>query len=238
VFGPDDKHVWYCLDYNQLEIRIMAKASGDANLTRLLREGGDQHQLTADAINDLRINQLKLPPLGGDLSRSRKIAKNINFAWQYGAGVYKLSAMAGIDVESFRQAMCSAYPGVVAFMERTIAEADQTGCVHTLYGYRLPVPANESYKGINYIVQGTAGDVCKNAMLACDTYIREQGLTDSISLILTIHDELIFEARKDLPTHHVEALQDIASRVGEPIGCVLPAELKTVPPGASWADKA
>lgn len=224
VFGPPKDHVWYSLDYNQLELRLMAKASGDKTLLRILAEGQDRHQLTADA-----------------LGVSRKQAKNINFAWQYGASDAKLSAMAGMDAEAFNAAMRKAYPGVVAFMENNISlvrqryHQDGFGYVFTLFGYRLAVSINAPYKSTNYIIQGTAGDLCKMAMIAIDGYLTRQGLHDRIQLILTIHDELVLQAHKSVPIDpYILDIAHMMSRQSDAINCPTPVNVSRAT--THWGD--
>lgn len=224
VFGPDSSHVWYSIDYSQLELRLMARASGDPTLTRILAEGQDRHQITADA-----------------LGCSRKQAKNINFAWQYGAGIRKLSLMSGLDAEEFRDAMARAYPGVVAFMDDTIRLVKQRhrhgdcGYVETLYGYKLRVPVSEAYKGTNYIIQGSAGDILKNAMLGIHEYLSCKELYNDIYPIMCIHDEMVFEVKRSADQSTIFDIANIMAAQGDPIGCPTPVEVSRIV--TSWDDK-
>lgn len=211
VFGPPKGWIWICMDFDQLELRLMAHASGDDTLKRILAEGLDRHQMTADL--------LKVP---------RGQGKNINFAWQYGAGAGKLSRMAGLDAHDFRESMRSLYPGVVGFMEETIsdirnmARRRQHPHVCTMFGYPLSVPPSEAYKGVNYIIQGTAGDILKNSMIAVNEYIESEDIGDRIHMILTIHDELVFQCRRRMSRRHLRNIFSIMSSAGDPIGCDTP----------------
>ncbi len=216
-FGPTQGHLWYPIDYSQLEIRLMSAASGDPTLTKILAEGLDQHQITADIFGI-----------------SRKRGKNINFAWQYGAGAAKLSAMAGTNPEQFIAGMRSQYPGVVDFMERKILECEQTGITHTLFGYPLQVARHESYKGINYTIQGTAGDIVKNATIAVHQYILDNDLIDVVKLILNIHDELVFEVPINLPKKHIRNIAEIMAAAGDPIQCPTPVDVSCC--RKTWAE--
>jgi hypothetical protein len=224
-FGPPPGFVWWSIDWNQLELRLMAYASGDEALNKSLSEGLDRHQLTADTINQFR-SQLNLPPL------SRKIAKNINFAWQYGAGDAKLSLMAGIPADAFSAAMAAAYPGIVAYMDECIAFAKRHRYIETMTGYRLYVPYGEEYKATNYRIQGSAGDLAKNAMLQVNSYIRSAGLTGKVGLLMQIHDELLFQAWKSVPRSSIGDIRDIIQSQGNLIGCPTPAEVSVST--ASW----
>jgi DNA polymerase-1 len=227
-FGPDDGRAWYSFDYSQLEIRIMATASGDPTLEDILKNDGDQHVLTQEAINAVR-ESLGLPPI------TRKQAKNINFAWQYGAGRNKLSAMAGIDAEEFDAAMRARYPGVTNFMDQCIAQVRQHGFVTTLLGYPLQCERHEAYKGTNYVIQGSAGDFLKNSMIAVDEYLESTGLIEDFWMILSIHDELVFECRKPRrghPTRILRTIQEIMASAGDPANCHTPVSCKSI--GKSW----
>lgn len=223
VFGPPPDYVWYCCDYNQLELRIMAKASGDATLIRILAEGQDQHQITADALNV-----------------SRPMGKNINYAWQYGAGDNKLSLMAGMDATDFNARMRQTYPGVVDFGEQTQALIRQRhaqegfGYVLTLFGYRLMVSINAPYKGIDYVIQGTAGDILKLAMIETHNHIRLSEYADRAALVLSIHDELVFEAHKSVSRSFIADLAEIMASMGEIVGCPTPVDVTSTT--THWAN--
>ena len=224
VFGPDSSHLWIAIDYNQVELRLMASASQDPTLLKILRDGLDRHQITADGLD--------IP---------RKQGKAINFAWQYGAGESKLSLMAGISAEDFLEAMRDTYPLVVAFMEKTIAQVKRRhrhegfGYVKTLFGYRLSVPVNKAYIGTNSIIQGTAGDILKNSLIAATRYLQKNEIPPTdIRIVLTIHDEMVFEVRKTFDyTPHMIAIRDIMAAAGDPIGCPTPVEVSTIT--SSWA---
>ena len=207
-FGPPIDHFWISIDFNQLELRLMAKASGDLTLTTLLAEGGDQHQITADGFN--------IP---------RKTGKNINFAWQYGAGANKLSMMAGVSAAEFNETMTTLYPDVVSFMATSSAIARQQGFIRTLYGYPLRVPHDSPYKACNYTIQGTAGDVAKNAMIFADDYIACNRLENKVRLVLNVHDELVFECHKSLTPSHISGLAYAMEMAGDLIDCPTPVSV-------------
>lgn len=242
IAGPPPGRHWYASDWNQLELRIMAKASGDPNLNRCLNDNIDRHQLTCDAINVIR-SSLNLGPI------SRKIAKNINFAWQYGAGAPKLGKMAGINAREFRLAMQTAYPGVLEFMSDCADFAKRHGYIETLFGYRLYIPpptyldfdedGDEAdrlieywYKATNYRIQGTAGDLAKNAMLSINRFLRKSRLDSSIQLLMQIHDELLFQTEDTVTASEMHALRRMMEDAGKPINLTCPAELSFIK--TSW----
>jgi DNA polymerase I-like protein with 3'-5' exonuclease and polymerase domains len=219
VYGPRPGRIWYSRDYNQLEIRIMAKCSGDKTLQRVLLEGLDMHQYTADGFGI-----------------SRKAGKNINFAWQYGAGATKLSLMAGVDAEAFRQTMKKRYPQVVAYMAAASKIAETHGFIRTLSGYPLQVDRASPYKATNYSVQGTAGDFCKNAMVDIHDYLTDNHLHTQIHMIVTLHDELVFEVLnpKLLPPIHMQNISRLMSRAGDAVNCPTPISESVI--RSSWGE--
>ena len=217
VFGPPAGKEWWCIDWNQLELRLMAFASQDPTLNKVLNEGSDLHQITADLFD--------IP---------RKQGKNINFAWQYGASDSKLSKMAGVDASQFNFLMQSQFPGVVDFMQRTINQVHKHGHVQTLFGYRLSVDRDKPYTGTNYVIQGSAGDMAKNSMIAALEYIDHRKLGKDIKLVAQIHDELIFETKKGISRKAVKDLGNIMVEAGGTIGCSTPVSItRTI---TSWSD--
>jgi len=233
LFGPTFEYIWLSIDYNQLELRLMAHRSGDKTLLKILNEGADQHGITRDAINAMR-RQLNLTH---DISR--KQAKNINFAWQYGASDRKLSAMAGIPAAEFNAAMRSAFPGVVAEMQNCINIARQQGYIKTLGGYRLTVPRSEPYKATNYLIQGSAGDIAKNAWIGLhELYQQDHFRKFSFRVLLQIHDEFLIQAHKSvLKTPWL--IRDTAytiERAGiETTGCRTPVKVELIT--KDWSDR-
>jgi len=230
----------------------MARLSGDPTLTKILAEGLDQHQITTDAVNLLRCGlsywpQVKHPEvlqawktrvktvLGTSAQNGyrfppivRRIGKNIGFAWQYGAGVKKLSLMAGVLAGELGEALAGTYPGVVNYMHDASAFAKHHGYIKTLFGYRLFVEKSDSYKAPNYADQGTAGDILKNSMTACYEIIDQHGIQDDLKMLMVIHDEIIFAARKKLPRRYLQEIIETMSAAGDPIDCPTPAEASLI----------
>jgi len=220
-FGPTHPFtVWYAIDYDQLELRLMASLSEDTNLQKILAEGGDQHQATADAL---------------EVSRSR--GKAVNFSWQYGAGNKKLARMIDMDAQDFSKKMRTAYPRILDFMKASSDIVRRQGHVNTAFGYPLEVSHESPHKGANYRVQGTAGEIVKYAM----SDIWDAGLIGDrklIRLLGNIHDELIFAVhfkslaiQRDLKTQVPQDILDIIGLMeyqGEKIGCATPVSLTLI----------
>jgi len=185
-------------DYSQIELRIMAHLSGDAELCDSFRRGEDIHARTAALM------------FGGEAAavtgEQRRAAKAINFGIIYGMGAYGLSQQLGIDqkqAKEFIERYFERYPGVRVWLDRTIEEAKRVGFVETLLGRRRYLPeiasTNRSVAqfaermAINTPVQGTAADMIKQAMLAIDRELSAPGSRWRALMVLQIHDELLFE---------------------------------------------
>jgi len=185
-------------DYSQIELRIMAHLSGDAELCDSFRRGEDIHARTAALM------------FGGEAAavtgEQRRAAKAINFGIIYGMGAYGLSQQLGIDqkqAKEFIERYFERYPGVRVWLDKTIEEAKRAGYVETLLGRRRYLPeiasSNRSVAqfaermAINTPVQGTAADMIKQAMLAIDRELSAPGSRWRALMVLQIHDELLFE---------------------------------------------
>lgn len=218
LFGPDNRHRWYAIDYDQLEIRLIAHSSEDPAYKAFLSEGKDQHQYTADLF---------------DVPRVR--AKTINFAWQYGAGNRKLGILAGTDPSDFARKMKEGYPGIIALQERLKREAKKNKQIRTLFGRPLTL-RSDFRKATNRHVQGTAGELVKLAMIQVYQYIQDNVLP--ITFVLNIHDELLFECPADFDRRHrnIRKIASIMADQGKQIGCHTPVSISVIPPGRGWND--
>jgi DNA polymerase-1 len=195
-------------DYSQVELRILAHVAGEQVLKDIFERGEDVHAATAAEV-------LKLPPEQiGPGERSR--AKAVNFGIVYGLSAHGLSEQLQISHEEaseYIERYLNRFPAVQAFIERTIGEATAQGHVETLFGRRRQIPElrSRNYQtrslgerlAVNTIIQGTAADIIKVAMVSCHDRLREEGLVTR--LVLTIHDELLFEG----PESEVERSREI-----------------------------
>jgi DNA polymerase-1 len=184
-------------DYSQIELRIMAHFSGDANLRAAFADHADVHRHTAAEVFGVRPDQVT--------PDQRRSAKAINFGLIYGMSAFGLGKQLGIDrnlAQRYIDTYFNRYPGVKAFMDRSRATAKEKGYVETLYGRRLYIPEIDSRNAqrrqyaertaINAPMQGTAADIVKRAMIAVDGWLRQSGAP--VKMIMQVHDELVFEA--------------------------------------------
>jgi DNA polymerase I len=200
AFVPEPGYKMVSADYSQIELRIMAHLSQDDGLLKAFAAGSDIHRATAAEVFGVA------PELvSDDLRRS---AKAINFGLIYGMSAFGLAQQLKIERSAAQQYIdlyFARYPGVKAFMDRTRVQAHEQGYVETVFGRRLYLPeinaSNQTRRqyaertAINAPMQGTAADLIKLAMLAVDRWIRESGLP--MSMIMQVHDELVFEVRAD-----------------------------------------
>jgi len=201
-FIAEDGYQFLGLDYSQIELRIAASLSEDPKMIQVFLENGDIHFLTAAEINNIPID--KVTP------EMRRQAKTLNFGVLYGMGAKAFSETAGISKEEAKKFIEEYYHDFYKIREwqtKILSEAQQTGCVKTLTGrlrwvYDL-ISGNQKYKSlaeraaINFPIQGLAADIIKKAMIKISNFIQKEKLENDVRLLLQIHDELIFEVKKD-----------------------------------------
>ena len=203
-------HVLMSADYSQIELRIMAHISDDANLLKAFSLGLDVHRATAAEVFGVALEAVT--------SEQRRYAKVINFGLIYGMSAFGLAANLGIERRAARNYIdryFERYPGVKNYMEDTRAQAKAQGYVETVFGRRLWLPEINSPNGprrgaaeraaINAPMQGTAADLIKLAMIQVQARLdAEQRAT---RMVMQVHDELVFEvpeaevewARSEIP---------------------------------------
>jgi DNA polymerase-1 len=205
-------------DYSQIELRVLAHLSGDEALIEAFRQGVDIHDRTADRVFGGPDGPLKLDP-----HELRRRAKIINYALLYGKTAFTLAKDIGVpqaQAQEFIDAYFAGFPAVRAFIDQTLAAARATGVVRTLFGRRRLVPELTSRNGqiraaaeretVNMPIQGTAADVLKRAMIDVHALLetRNRARPRPARMILTVHDELLFEAPE-------EEAAEVAALVGE-----------------------
>ena len=211
-FVAEEGMILTSADYSQVELRVLAQVADDKVLKDIFRRGEDVHTETAAAI-------FGIDPADVDHA-TRDRAKAVNFGIIYGLSAFGLSDRLKIprdEASEFIKRYLGRFTGVKQFMDDTVAQAKKDGYVTTLIGRRRAIPEiNSSHVqtrnlgerlAINTVVQGTAADIIKQAMIDVSKALAESGL--STRLVLQIHDELLFEGPKD----EADAIAELAERV-------------------------
>ena len=198
AFIADPGHVLISADYSQIEFRVLAHLSEEPVLVDAFREGVDFHERTAVKIFG--------SDSGKDKHELRSIAKMVNYALLYGKGAFTLAKDIGVTqqaAQEFIDAYFAGFPRVRAFIDRTLEEARTSGVVKTMFGRRRLVPelnsrdfqrrAASEREAVNMPIQGSAADILKRAMIDAHQALLPH---PDARMILTVHDELLFEVPK------------------------------------------
>ncbi len=235
VFVPAKDHVFLDADYSQIELRILAHMSGDAQLIEAYHMDQDIHRITASKVFHVPFEEVT--PL------QRRNAKAVNFGIVYGISSFGLSQDLSItpkEAAAYIQQYFETYPGIKLFLDGCVQEAKEKGYSVTMFGRRRPIPelASSNFMqrsfgeriAMNSPIQGTAADVIKIAMVNVWKALKEAGLQSK--LILQVHDELIIEAKKDEAARAREILEDCMKSAAD-----LAVELVVdVHEGENWYD--
>ena len=187
-------------DYSQIELRVLAHVADEPVLKEIFRRGEDVHTATASQV--FQVDPADIDP--GMRSKS----KMINYGIVYGLSDYGLADRLNIpreEAKAFIDAYLERFPRVAAFIATTIEQAKEQGHVTTLWGRRRQIPELQARNyqlrtlgerlAVNTVIQGSAADIIKLAMVRAHRALSESGL--ATRLILTIHDELLFEGPPD-----------------------------------------
>jgi len=208
AFVAEDGFRLLSADYSQVELRILAHVSGEPKLREAFARGEDIHTATAAEV------------LGKDPATltkdERNRAKAVNFGIIYGISAFGLSENLEIprdEAQAYIDAYLARFPLVQDFIERTVEQAERDGYVTTLLGRRRPVPEIRTRNrqtralgerlAVNSVMQGTAADVIKVAMVSIHRRLREEGRASR--LVLQVHDELLLE----VPDTELSAVREL-----------------------------
>jgi DNA polymerase I len=195
-FEAEPGSILISADYSQIELRVLAQAAEEDALMEIFKRGEDVHTATASRVFNVSAGEID-PGM-------RSKAKMINYGIVYGLSDYGLADRLNIpreEAKTFIDAYLERFPKVAAFMAATIERAKEEGYVKTLWGRRRQIPElrARNYQvrtlgerlAVNTVIQGTAADVIKLAMVRTHAALADSGL--QTKLLLTIHDELLFE---------------------------------------------
>jgi len=235
AFIPRKGYVFVDADYSQIELRLLAHMSEDKQLIEAYKKDADIHRITASKVFHTPFEEVT------DLQRRN--AKAVNFGIVYGISSFGLSQDLSInrkEAEMYIQEYFEQYPGVKAFLDNTVKEAEETGFVTTLYGRKRPIPEIKSSNfmqrsfgkrvAMNSPIQGTAADIMKIAMIRVWKALKDAKLQSKV--LLQVHDELLLEVleeEKDI----VEALLEKEMKEAAKLSVTLEVDVHS---GKDWYD--
>lgn len=227
------------LDYSQIELRLAAILSGDEKLCQIFKSGRDVHTEVASQV-------FHVAPEAVD-SEMRRRAKVINFGILYGMGVNALRAQLGsttAEAHQYLEEYFSTFKTLSEYLESTKGFARKNGYTETLFGRRrqfqemkstLPyVRAQAERMAINAPIQGTQADIIKLAMVRADEMLTKNGNSEDAHLLLSVHDELVYEIRKEHADKLSEQIKEIMETIlseKETAGVPIIATMKS---GSDW----
>jgi DNA polymerase-1 len=215
AFIAEKGNVIVSADYSQIELRIFAHIANDENMITAFQKGEDIHTATASRVFNIPLDQVT--------SDQRRYAKTINFGLMYGMGPFRLSKELNLSMDEakkFIENYFNLYPSIQKCIVQIIEQAKDRGYVETLFGRKRYIPELNNMnrniqelgkrEAVNTVIQGTAADIIKVAMVSIYKKFNEQKLYSK--MILQIHDELVFEIpQKELSEVKSIILQDMES---------------------------
>jgi DNA polymerase I len=210
-FVAAEGHELLSADYSQVELRVLAHVADEQVLKDVFHAGEDVHAATAAEVFEIGRDEV-------DVGQRSK-AKMVNFGIVYGLTGFGLADRLNIprkEGEEFVARYLERFPAVRAFRERVVERAQEEGYVTTLMGRRRQIPELRSGNpntrrlgerlAVNTVIQGTAADIIKVAMVNCQRALHEAG--GETRLVLQIHDELLFEG----PPGEMKAAAELVER--------------------------
>ncbi len=195
AFIPEEGCEFFSADYSQIELRIMAHLSGDANMIEAFREGDDIHAATAAKVYKVALEAVT--------REQRSKAKTANFGIIYGISVFGLAERMNVprsEAKELIEGYFQTYPQIKEFMDKSIGKARENGYIETIFGRKRFLPDINSHNAvvrgyaernaINAPIQGSAADIIKVAMVNIYRRFMEEDIRSK--MILQVHDELNF----------------------------------------------
>jgi DNA polymerase-1 len=228
AFIAEKGNILASFDYSQIELRIAAFLSGDKELIRIFKEGKDVHAAVAAAVFGVPMEKVD--------KEMRRRAKVINFGVMYGMGVNALQKNLGsnrAEAQKFYDDYFKTFSGLAEYLDKVKVETAKRGYTETIFGRRryfeginslLPyIKAAAERMAVNAPIQGTEADIIKLAMVRADKWLSEQKLDDKVFLVLQVHDELVYEVKKEVVSKIAPEIKKIMENV------LPPSETKGVP---------
>jgi DNA polymerase-1 len=220
AFVSEPGHTLIAADYSQIELRVLAHIAEIDALKDAFANGLDIHAMTASEVFGV--------PIEGMDPIVRRQAKAINFGIIYGISAFGLARQLDIgrkEAQTYIDAYFERFPGIRAYMDRTVEAAKEQGYVETLFGRKCHMrsikdknPMKRSFgerAAINAPIQGTAADIIRRAMIKMPGALADAGLSE-IKMLLQVHDELVFEAEDALVEKAIPVIQTCMEEACKP----------------------
>ena len=211
AFIADDGYVLVSADYSQIDLVVLAHMSGDENISKAFIKGEDIHSWTASLIFKKDIREVT--------QKERSMAKQINFGLVYGKGSFALSEDLGIsmrEAKNFIELYFETFPRLKKYFDEIIKDAREKGYVSTILGRKRFIKElfdrnmNIQKQGERLVkntpIQGSSADILKKAMV--DLY-KEFGESQDVKMLLQIHDEILFEIKKEIVLAVLPTIKEI-----------------------------
>ena len=228
-------------DYSQIELRIAAFLAKDKNLIEIFKKGDDVHTAVASQMFKVKKEEVT--------KTMRNSAKTINFGVMYGMGVLALKQNLKVskeEAEEFLNAYFNNFSGLAEYLEMVKKETAQKGYTETFFGRRRYFPeihsklpflkAQAERMAINAPIQGTEADIVKLAMVKIDEFLEKEGFKKDVSLLLQVHDELVYEIKESLLEKVSIKIKEIMESIIDPketFGVICSANVSF---GNNWAE--
>lgn len=232
VFIPREDKVWLLADYSQMEVWVFSLLSGEPSLLEPLLRGEDFHASISKKVwgskKDYKSNK----------EYYRKRAKLLMFCRLYGGQAGQVASLLGSTLQeayTFIDEYNEAIPGVEKYMDRVSAQIHRDGKIINPFGRTYYLSSRFAYKGVNYMVQGTCADIVKRAMIRLHKRFKKD---DSGSkLILTIHDELVFEVPKEsISKSLIESVVLDMQKDSDILNCPIPLPVTVKISNQRWSE--
>ena len=227
-------HILLSADYSQIELRVLAHLSEDEAFCQAFAEGHDFHATIAAKVYGVELRQVT--------SAMRNQVKQFSYGIAYGMSTYGVSQRLGVEMDeaaSFVETYYAQFPKVRNFLAAQVDKAKVDGFTTTMFGRRryLPELLSSNFRlralgermALNAPIQGSAADILKKAMIGVDAALRQQPVA---KMLLTVHDELVFEVSTDKLDEARALIENEMTRAAD-LRCGLAVEVHS---GTSWAE--
>jgi DNA polymerase-1 len=231
--APPD-HVLLSADYSQIELRVLAHLSNDDTFCQAFAQGHDFHAMIAAKVYGIALADVT--------SAMRNQVKQFSYGIAYGMSTYGVSQRLGVEMDeaaSFVEAYYAQFPKVKEFLTSQVEKAKIDGFTTTMFGRRryLPELGSSNFRlralgermALNAPIQGSAADIIKKAMIGVDAALRKEPVA---KMLLTVHDELVFEVPADKLEHARGLIEKEMTKAAD-LRCGLVVDVHT---GSNWAE--